>query len=157
MEGEIELTAADQLVDLNIAFLRQQQVLVTGFEARGVPLVAGEPYVTDFIFEVDQLGAPERITNRTRVTQGVSLPLSGAVTRHHFQTSDFRLLGKCTPDRLQRVQVRVRGSNGENALFTSLVVYFRVVDNRFHENVKVDLERPLSHALIAASAQASRR
>ena len=107
--------------------------------------------------EIDQLGAQDRITNRAQIPQGASLPLSGAVTRHHFQSNDFRSLGKCTPDRLQRVRVRVRGSDGTAALFTSLVLYFRVYDNRFHENVVVDLERPMSNHLIQASAQASRR
>ena len=152
MEGELEITAARETLTLNIPIEGASLITLEDFECRGVPLVAGEPYVTDFYVRIDGFTVPDRITNRLSVPTGVSLPLDGAVTRHSFTNGTNRVMGAASINKMQTVTVHVVAPDGTPAQFTQLVLRIQVYGNQEDRLSCTNLNRPLIRELLQSSA-----
>lgn len=124
----VEITAARQNIACGPILLDDAaSVEILSFDVYGVPLVGTEPYDTDFVVAVEEMNGPVRISSNSGPRRGVSLPLSGAVTRMEFNNP--LLLGKHTGAGRTDFTFRVTDTTGRDAVFTRMVLRMRICGN----------------------------
>lgn len=147
---EVELTAAEQLVELNEEISQAAFIYVISYEVEGVPLVAGAPETPRLLFGVQDTGSlfehARRIGNTAGADRGVALPLDGAVVhREFFHPVE---LTRSTRPGIKRISFRVLQSDGLTlANFTRLLVRMHIYGNQSGE---VEIPRAYLPGLKAA-------